>query len=396
MRNITLLGSTGSIGQNTLDVIARNADRYSVFAVSANSNLDLLWRQCQQFNPLYAVVVQPEAADQFANQLKNKNLRTKVLVGQQGLIEIAQHPQTDCVLAAIVGSAGLLPTLAAAKAGKRILLANKEALVMSGALFMQAVEQNNATLLPIDSEHNAIFQCLPTNYQAGNTPKGIRRIVLTASGGPFRNLSLDQLAEVTPEQAWAHPNWVMGKKVSIDSATMMNKALEVVEAHWFFNVAPQAISVLLHPQSVVHSMVEYQDGSVLAQLGNPDMRTPIAHALAWPERVDSGVDSLDLTAIQNLQFGTLCTNRFPAIKLAYEVLEKGGTAGAILNAANEVSVDAFIRKQITFTDIVEINQRVLQNMPVQPASDLETIFAADAMARSEAQRLVNEKNNVSL
>lgn len=391
MINISILGSTGSIGRNTLDVIARNPACFNIIALSANQDVDTLLQQCLQFKPRYAVLVQSEKAQQLQQHLQSAGLATEILVGKEGLVEIVKLKEVDCVVAAIVGAIGLLPTLAAATAGKRILLANKEALVMAGSLFMEQVRQHGATLLPVDSEHNAIFQCLPSHYKTGQRCAGVKKIILTASGGPFRNIPLDQLNNITPEQAWTHPNWVMGKKISIDSATMMNKALEVIEAHWLFNMAPQEIKVLLHPQSIVHSMVEYQDGSVLAQLGNPDMRVPIANALAWPERVNSGAASLDLLINSRLEFAELCPQRFPAMQLAYQALQMGGTASTVLNAANEVAVAAFINGHIKFPAIAQINDCILNKCRVQPASNLSTILAADADARIETTELIEKR-----
>lgn len=394
MINITILGSTGSIGQNTLDVIARNPDRFAVFAVSANRNLEILFAQCQQYHPRYAVVVDTHAAEQLIQRLAQTKLTTQVLVGANALAEIASHPDADYVVAAIVGAVGLLPTLAAVRAGKRVLLANKEALVMAGALFMDEVQHHGATLLPVDSEHNAIFQCMPPGFKPGIKNSGVKRLLITASGGAFRQLPLEQLAQVTPEQACTHPNWVMGRKVTVDSATMMNKALEVIEAYWLFGVEAAAIEVLLHPQSIVHSLVEYQDGSTLAQLGNPDMRTPIACALSWPERINSGANSLDLIAAGRLDFEPLCQERFPALALAYQALKEGGTATTILNAANEITVQAFLERQIAFIDIAAINAAVLDELAIQPANNLEIILAADAAARQVALRRI--KNIMSV
>lgn len=382
--NISILGSTGSIGRSTLDVISRNPERFNVIALSANQDADTLLQQCLQFKPKYAVLVQSEKAQQLQQNLHSAGLQTKVLVGQDALVEIAQLKEIDCVVAAIVGAVGLLPTLAAATAGKKILLANKEALVMAGALFMQQVQQHGAILLPVDSEHNAIFQCLPQGYKTGSRCAGIKKIFLTASGGPFRQTPMEEFKNITPAQAWTHPKWLMGKKVSIDSATMMNKALEVIEAYWLFNIAPSEIKVLLHPQSIVHSLVEYKDGSVLAQLGNPDMRVPIAQALAWPERIDSGATELNLLTAGHLEFGELCLQRFPSLALAYEALRLGGTASTILNAANEVAVSAFIEGKINFMDIAKINEYVLTKLPSQAADNITAILAADTAARNEA------------
>ncbi|RKZ86283.1 MAG: 1-deoxy-D-xylulose-5-phosphate reductoisomerase, partial [Gammaproteobacteria bacterium] len=351
MQAITLLGSTGSIGVSTLNVLAQHPEKYRVYALTANRSVDTLFEQCQQFKPDIAVMLDESSAQLLEQQLKSADIDTQVLSGEQALIQVSESDNTDYVVAAIVGAAGLLPTLAAARAGKHIMLANKEALVMSGGLFMREVEANGATLLPVDSEHNAIWQCLPVGNQQQHhfEGKGVRRIILTASGGPFRDYDLTDLEHVTPEQAVAHPNWSMGQKISVDSATMMNKGLEVIEAHWLFGLPTQKIDVVLHRQSIIHSMVDYVDGSVLAQMGNPDMRTPIANALAWPERIDSGVAPLDLVAVGRLDFSVADHQNFPCLALAYQALEAGGTSTAILNAANEVAVEAFLQKQIRFT-----------------------------------------------
>ncbi len=392
MKNIAILGSTGSIGINTLDVVARHPDRYAVFALSAHSRSQELAQQCQRFQPRYAVMNDADAAEDLHRQLREMALATEVLQGEAGLETIAAHPEVHVVMAAIVGAAGLAPALAAAQAGKTILLANKEALVISGALFMKAVRDGGAILLPIDSEHNAVFQALPQPYANGLAGAGVSHIILTASGGPFRSLPLAQLHDVTPEQACAHPNWVMGRKISVDSATMMNKGLEVIEAHWLFDAKPAQIDVLIHPQSVIHSMVQYRDGSVIAQLGNPDMRTPIAYALGYPERIDAGVARLDLADIARLDFEKLDLKRFPCVGLAYEALAKGGTASAILNAANEVAVQSFLQGKLRFTAIETVLQGVLENIPTQSADTLEHVLAADRQARHEASERVTESN----
>lgn len=390
--NITILGSTGSIGQNTLDVIARSPQRFSVFALSAQRNVELLRQQCLQYHPRYAVMTEPSAAEQLRRELKKAGSDTEVLAGAEELITIANHPQTNIIVAAIVGAAGLLPTLAAARASKRILLANKEALVMTGALLIEEVRKHKAVLLPIDSEHNAILQCMPAGFVPGSArAAGVKRILLTASGGPFRTATYEQLTQVTPEQACAHPNWVMGRKISVDSATMMNKALEVIEAYWLFNIELENISVLLHPQSIIHSLVEYEDGSVLAQLGNPDMRTPIAYTLAWPERIHSGVDRLDLLSIGRLDFAPVCDQRYPALNLAYQAMKTGGTATTILNAANEVAVQAFLDKRIAFTDIVEINHQVLEGLSAKAIINVEGVLTADREAREAANQWIERR-----
>lgn len=380
---VTVLGATGSIGLSTLDVLARHAERYEVFALTAFSRVDELADLCQRHRPRLAVVADARAAASLQQRLRDAGLNTEVLYGEQALCEVASAAEVDVVMAAIVGAAGLRPTLAAVQAGKRVLLANKEALVMSGALFMQAVRRHAATLLPIDSEHNAIFQCLPE--RAGSLEQlGVRRILLTASGGPFREFTLEQMASVTPAQACAHPNWSMGQKISVDSASMMNKGLELIEACWLFDVPPARVEVVVHPQSVIHSMVDYLDGSVLAQLGNPDMRTPIAHALAWPERIDAGVSALDLFRIARLDFQAPDEQRFPCLRLARQAAEQGGTAPALLNAANEVAVAAFLAGRIGFTAIAALIEEVLQREPVAAADDLQQVFAADARARELA------------
>lgn len=382
---ITVLGATGSIGLSTLDVIARHPDRYRVFALTGFSRLAELRSLCIKHRPDYAVVGDQEQAATLQEQLRSDGVLTRVLSGEGGLSEVAAHPEADVVMAAIVGAAGLKPTLAAVQAGKRVLLANKEALVMSGALFMQALRDSKAVLLPIDSEHNAIFQCLPSNYAQGLAAVGVRRILLTASGGPFRDVAPQLLADVTPEQACAHPNWSMGRKISVDSASMMNKGLELIEACWLFDARPQQIEVVIHPQSVIHSMVDYVDGSVLAQLGNPDMRTPIAHALAWPERIDSGVSALDLLQVGRLDFQTPDDLRFPCLRLARQAAEISGTAPAMLNAANEVAVDAFLNRRIRFTEIASIIDDVLNREAAVPTACLEDVLAADRQARKGAE-----------
>ena len=382
---ITVLGATGSIGLSTLDVIARHPDRYRVFALTGFSRLAELRSLCIKHRPDYAVVGDEVQAVTLQEQLRSDGVLTRVLSGEGGLSEVAAHPEADVVMAAIVGAAGLKPTLAAVQAGKRVLLANKEALVMSGALFMQALRDSKAVLLPIDSEHNAIFQCLPSNYAQGLAAVGVRRILLTASGGPFRDVAPQLLADVTPEQACAHPNWSMGRKISVDSASMMNKGLELIEACWLFDARPQQVEVVIHPQSVIHSMVDYVDGSVLAQLGNPDMRTPIAHALAWPERIDSGVSALDLLQVGRLDFQTPDDLRFPCLRLARQAAEISGTAPAMLNAANEVAVDAFLNRRIRFTEIASIIDDVLNREAAVPTACLEDVLAADRQARKGAE-----------
>jgi 1-deoxy-D-xylulose-5-phosphate reductoisomerase len=379
---ITILGSTGSIGTSTLDVIGRHADKYEVIALTANTDVDVLEKQCDQWQPEYAVMSDEVCAKELESRLKAKDSTTQVLSGVEGLNKVAGLDEVKTVVAGIVGSAGLLPTLSAAQAGKRVLLANKEALVMSGQLFMDAVEHNHAELLPVDSEHNAIFQCMPAQLPSDPEKAGIKKILLTASGGPFRTFSSDQLDKVTPEQAVDHPNWVMGPKISVDSATMMNKGLELIEAHWLFNVEIDKIEVVIHPQSVIHSMVSYSDGSVLAQLGNPDMRTPIAHALAWPERIDSGVEPLDIFEVAKLEFEKPDFDHFPCLRLCYEAIRAGGSASIVLNAANEVAVAAFLEHQIPFTAIAALIEETLSRATIsENVSTIENILAADQDAR---------------
>jgi 1-deoxy-D-xylulose-5-phosphate reductoisomerase len=388
MQRITILGATGSIGVSTLDVVARHPERYQVYALSAQQRVQELAEQCQRFRPQVAVVGSAEAARELSRLLDEMGVPTVVEYGPQALCAIASAPACDTVMAAIVGAAGLEPTLAAARAGKKILLANKEALVMSGPLFMDAVRDSGAALLPIDSEHNAIFQCLPQPYGRSPAAHGVSKILLTASGGPFLKRAVETLDSVTPEEAVAHPNWVMGRKISVDSATMMNKGLEVIEAHWLFGAAADQIEVVIHPQSVIHSMVSYRDGSVLAQLGNPDMRTPIAHALAYPERIESGVDAVDLTRIGQLNFLKPDFERFPCLQLAYSALLAGGSAPAILNAANEVAVQAFLDRRIGFRTIDRLIARVLDEIPGAALADLGTLLEQDRRAREIAQSLI--------
>jgi len=388
MQNVTILGATGSIGVSTLDVLARHPDRYSVFALSAHTKVEELAAQCAQFRPQVAVVGTADAAQRLSRLLAGAGVNTQVEYGSAALCAIASASGCDAVMAAIVGAAGLAPTLAAARAGKKILLANKEALVMSGQLFMDAVTQNAATLLPIDSEHNAIFQCLPHGYQRSPAHCGIEKILLTASGGPFLTRAVDTLHAVTPEEAVAHPNWVMGRKISVDSATMMNKGLEVIEAHWLFGASAAQIEVVIHPQSVIHSMVSYVDGSVLAQLGNPDMRTPIAHALAYPERVASGVASIDLAKIGKLSFERPDFTRFPCLQLAYAALIAGGSAPAVLNAANEIAVQAFLDRKIGFRVIDQLVARVMEKLPNVALTGIDVVFDQDAHAREIAESFI--------
>jgi 1-deoxy-D-xylulose-5-phosphate reductoisomerase len=390
IKQITVLGATGSVGLNTLDVIARHPDKYGVFALTANSKVDELAELCVVYKPQYAVLGSANAAQQLKDKLNSLNVDTEVLCGDDGLCQVASHPQVDSVMAAIVGAAGLNPTLAAAEAGKKVLLANKEALVMAGDLFMQAIAASGATLLPIDSEHNAIFQCLPETATKSLAENGVERILLTASGGPFRQFTAEQMRGVSPEQACAHPNWSMGRKISVDSATLMNKGLELIEACWLFDTDQSGIDVVVHPQSIIHSMVRYVDGSVIAQMGNPDMRTPIAYGLAWPERIDAGVKPLDFIQIGSLDFEAPDEQRFPCLVLAREAWQQGGTASAVLNAANEIAVAAFLNKKIGFTDIASIIEQVLAKQSTVKATTIEVVQAADAEARLIANQIVAE------
>ncbi len=387
---ITILGSTGTIGVNTLDVIGRHPGRFEVFALTANRNVEGLLAQCLVWRPRFAVMVDVVAAKLLRQQLRDCGAATEVLEGVAGLSEVAAHEDVRQVMAGIVGAAGLLPNLAAARAGKRVMLANKESLVMSGELFMEAVRANGAELLPIDSEHNAIFQCLPPGATGAPARLGVRRILLTASGGPFRTRELETLTSVTPDEACAHPKWVMGRKISVDSATMMNKGLEIIEACWLFNTGQETVEVVVHPQSVIHSMVEYVDGSVLAQLGNPDMRTPIAYALGWPERIDSGVKPLDFFTIGHLEFQAPDDRRFPSLRLAREAMHAGGTAPAILNAANEVAVEAFLEKRLPFPAIAAVVEQTLGALAPRSAHELEVILEDDQRAREAASRFVRD------
>lgn len=388
MKQITVLGATGSIGLSTLDVISRHPDKYKVFALTAHVNVDEMFRQCRLFKPRYAVMNCQNSARALAELIESADIDTQILAGEDGLVNVSEHDSVDMVMAAIVGAAGLKPTMAAVHAGKRILLANKEALVMTGSLFMSAAKKAGAEILPIDSEHNAIFQCLPANYRSGMALKHIRRILLTASGGPFRETPLADLQYVTPEQACKHPNWSMGRKISVDSATMMNKGLELIEACWLFDTTPDNIEVHIHPESIIHSMVEYDDGSVLAEMGSPDMRTPIAYGLSWPERIESGVSSLDLFKVAQLNFEKPDEERFPCLRLAAEAYRKGGTACAILNAANEEAVDAFLNKRIRFDQIAVLIERVMMRVESRQQADFDMIFEDDKAARVMAAELI--------
>ncbi|RLA02385.1 MAG: 1-deoxy-D-xylulose-5-phosphate reductoisomerase [Gammaproteobacteria bacterium] len=396
-QNICILGATGSIGVNTLSVIDSNSDQYKVVALTANTNRQKLYQQCLKYRPAYAVMNDHQQAALLEKDLKKElgGHSIEVLSGQQGLEFVASLSSVDAVMCAIVGAAGLLPTLAAAKAGKKVLLANKEALVMSGALFMEEIRNNNASLIPIDSEHNAIFQCLPATHSdslirgtCSLSELGIEKILLTGSGGPFRTTAVEKLSEMTPQQACAHPNWTMGRKISVDSATMMNKGLEYIEARWLFSAAPEEIEIIIHPQSVVHSMVHYKDGSVLAQLGLPDMRTPIAHGLAYPDRISSEVKGVDFTELAQLTFEASDEQRFPSLRLAREALEAGGCAATVLNAANEVAVDSFLNEQIKFTDIVSIIEDTMAKMDITPADSITSIIDVDGWARRQAEQFV--------
>jgi 1-deoxy-D-xylulose-5-phosphate reductoisomerase len=391
VRGVAILGSTGSVGEHTLDVIARHPDRFRVVALGAHRNVEKLADQCRRFAVPYAALADVGPAAALEAALRERQAPTRVLAGEQGLVEIAGLPEVHSVMAAIVGAAGLPSTLAAARAGKRLLLANKESLVMAGPLLMRIVRDGNATLLPIDSEHNAVFQCLPPNTRCGEAPPGVRKILLTASGGPFIDTDRARLDRVTPQEACAHPNWVMGRKISVDSATLMNKGLEFIEACLLFGVSPQQVEVVIHRESIVHSLVEYVDGSVLAQLGAPDMRTPIAHALAWPERVTSGVQSLDLIKVGMLRFEAPDLRRFPALALAQEAARAGGSRPASLNAANEVAVSAFLEGGLNFARIPAVIESVMATTTAGEIRDLDDVLAADAEARARASSLIRPR-----
>lgn len=395
MIGLTILGATGSIGKSTLAVVRENPEQFRIEALSANRNVSELLSQCLEFTPRYAVMLDDVSAKQLEQELKNLDSKTIVLAGEKALCDIASLNEADMVMAAIVGAAGLMPTMAAVKAGKRILLANKEALVMSGALFMDAVKEYGAQLLPIDSEHNAIFQSLPESIQQNLgfcdlTKSGISKILLTGSGGPFRYSDIKTLKNMGPEQACAHPNWSMGRKISVDSATMMNKGLEYIEAKWLFNASEEQIQVIIHPQSVIHSMVQYTDGSVISQMGEPDMCTPIAHAMAYPNRMPSGVKPLDFFAMGELTFLEPDYSRYPCLKLAIDACYEGQAATTTLNAANEIAVDAFLNKQIGFTDIADVAQHVLSKLDEVEPKDIETLIHIDAKARIDAQNVIDK------
>ena len=389
MQSITILGSTGSIGRSTLDVIGQHPDKYRVFALTGQSQLKLLAQQSVAFKAKYAVVTDEASAKQLSQLIQDLKGQTEVLFGEQALSDVASSSQVQIVMAAIVGAAGLLPTLSAVESSKKVLLANKESLVMAGSIFMRAVQQHTADLLPIDSEHNAIFQCLPSN-RGENSQNAVKKIILSASGGPFRNWTAEQMQSVTPEQACAHPNWSMGNKISVDSASMMNKGLECIEAKWLFDTDMKNIDVLIHPQSIVHSLVQYIDGSVLAQLGNPDMRTPIAHGLAWPQRISSSVADLDLAEIAQLTFEQPDLERFPCLKLAYQAAEAAGDAPAVLNAANEIAVDAFLNQRIGFTDIAKVVDQTLNTFDFFEPDSLAAVQESDARARRTAISMVKQ------
>ncbi|MGQ7243093.1 1-deoxy-D-xylulose-5-phosphate reductoisomerase [Salinicola sp. V024] len=392
-RKVTLLGATGSIGRSTLDVIAQQPDAYELYAVTAHRSREALLDICLRFAPTRAVIGTESDAEWLRMQLREGGRGdVDVSHGEAGLLEVSRAAEVDTVMAAIIGAAGLLPTLAAVESGKRVLLANKEALVMSGGLFMDAVTRHGATLLPIDSEHNAIYQCLPMQHRGGLSRHGVSRLLLTASGGPFWKWPLAELEAVTPDQACAHPNWSMGRKISVDSATMMNKGLELIEACWLFDATPAQIEVVVHPQSIVHSMVGYADGSVLAQMGNPDMRTPIAYGLSWPSRIEAGVEPLDLFAISRLDFEAPDESRFPCLRLAREAMQAGGTAPATLNAANEIAVQAFLDEKLSFLDIARLVDATLAATEVRAADSLDVVLCEDARARQLAERLLHQRS----
>lgn len=383
LKKVSILGATGSVGHSTLDVLARHSDRFEVFALTANSKSELMFELCQEHQPTYAVMRDPDAAQRLKAAIQDSGLKTEVLKGSEGLNHVASATEVDSVMAAIVGAAGLESSLAAAQAGKRVLLANKESLVMSGALFMQTVKDNGAELLPIDSEHNAIFQCLANGSK--DYASGVTRILLTGSGGPLRTLPLDQMANVTPDQACAHPNWQMGRKISVDSATMMNKGLELIEARWLFDTHPDNIEIVVHPQSTIHSMVQYVDGSVIAQMGNPDMRTPIAHGLGWPERLESGVEPLDFVAQEQFTFVPLDVERFPLVALAEHAARSAGSVSIALNAANEIAVDCFLHELIGFTEIPLMVEAVLNRTEAFETHTMDEILVLDEQSRAYAQ-----------
>ncbi|MBI4357364.1 MAG: 1-deoxy-D-xylulose-5-phosphate reductoisomerase [Gammaproteobacteria bacterium] len=385
---LTILGSTGSIGQSTLALIEQHRDRFEVVALTASSNWELLAKQCQRFKPKYAVLTEEQAVGHLEKTLKTEGLDTTVLYGQKGLTHVASLQEVDTVMAAIVGAAGLIPSFSALSHGKTVLLANKEALVMAGSLFIQEAQKNHATLIPVDSEHNAIFQCLPSSFSVGCKPEGIARLTLTASGGPFLHTPIEKLASVTPEEASAHPKWSMGKKISVDSATMMNKGFEVIEAHWLFDMPPSSIQVVIHPESIVHSFVHCIDGAILAELSQPDMQIPIRAALAWPNRMVSPIPSLEITELNTLQFLPIDRKRFPLLSLAYAVLEEKGTAPVSLNAANEIAVEAFLARKLSFMNISTVVHRAIEKLPVRSMTTLQEVLAADLLARTMTRELI--------
>ncbi|MEN8207201.1 MAG: 1-deoxy-D-xylulose-5-phosphate reductoisomerase [Pseudomonadota bacterium] len=391
-KGVTILGATGSVGVNTLDVVARNPEHFRIIALTANTRADRLLGQCRQFKPVYAVMRDHYGAQWLEARIQEEGLHVKVLCGDQGLSESVSLPETDIVMSSIVGAAGLMPTLSAMTAGKRVLLANKEPLVMSGRIILDTMKQSGAELIPIDSEHNAIFQCMPAGYQPGTYEPGVKRILLTCSGGPFLRSSTEELMHVTPEQACNHPKWRMGRKISVDSATLMNKGLELIEACWLFSTRPEQVQIVIHPQSVVHSMVEYQDGSVLAQLGNPDMRTPISHAMGWPDRIESGVGSLDLFDIARLDFEPPDFDRFPCLKLATAAAHSGGTAPAILNASNEAAVQAFLDQRIGFLDIYRAIEYTMDRVTANSDRELEQVLDDDTRAREIANQFIRRRS----
>ena len=393
-KNVVVLGATGSIGDNTMDIIGRHPHRFKVFAISGHSNVNKLVELCQKFNPKYVVISNSSQYKQLLSLINTANITTEVLVGKQELVNICQQAEVDMVVAGIVGSAGMEPVLASVKAGKDLLLANKEALVLAGQLVMQAAKENNANIIPLDSEHNAIYQCLPDNYQVGNTPNDLDKIILTASGGPFWDRDQSTFEQITPEQACDHPNWDMGRKISVDSATMMNKGLEIIEAHWLFKLDEDKIDVHVHPQSIIHSMVCYKDGSVLAQLGEPDMRIPIAYGLGLRDRITSGANLIDLIKVGQLQFYPPNYQKFPCMALAREAIKAGGTAMAILNAVNEVSVDAFLNKQISFPTIAKINQQIMQKADINAIESVQQLITLDAEIRHLAEQEIKQKVNI--
>jgi 1-deoxy-D-xylulose-5-phosphate reductoisomerase len=388
MKSVCILGATGSIGLSTLDVLSNHSESYRLYAVTANTQVKKMLEICQRFHPAVVVMADADSARNLQGLLGDQQQEIEVLSGEQGLVEVAAAEQVDIVMAAIVGAVGLMPTLSAVRARKRVLLANKEALVMAGHLFMHEVEKHQAELLPIDSEHNAIFQCLPIDYSSGLKQKGVSRIFLTGSGGPFRELPLDKFKDITPQQAIAHPNWSMGPKISVDSATMMNKGLELIEACWLFDIPHKDVEIVIHPQSIIHSMVAYNDGSVIAQMGRPDMRTPIANALGWPDRIFSGVEPLDLVKVSQLNFEKADQTRFPCLRLARQSIQQGGSSMAILNAANEIAVQAFLEQQISFVRIAELIENTMNHVQSHHSDSLQQIIEDDQAARTFTNQVI--------